>query len=98
MVINIDRHHSHDLLMVTPRTDPIQKEEWKLVTIKWTDIIQTSDWTPANEVSCPELISVGWLVSQDDKEIKIGGTIGEDDAPYGITAFPKGCVLEINFI
>ena len=98
MAINIDRHHSHDLLMVTPRTDPIQKEEWKLVTIKWTDIIQTSDWTPANEVSCPELISVGWLVSQDDKEIKIGGTIGEDDAPYGITAFPKGCVLEINFI
>jgi len=84
--------------MVTPRTDPIQKEEWKLVTIKWTDIIQTSDWTPANEVSCPELMSVGWLVSQDDKEIKIGGTIGEDDAPYGITAFPKGCVLEINFI
>ena len=98
MAINIDRHHSHDLLMVTPRTDPIQKEEWKLVTIKWTDIIQTSDWTPANEVSCPELMSVGWLVSQDDKEIKIGGTIGEDDAPYGITAFPKGCVLEINFI
>tara|TARA_R100001244_G_scaffold26724_3_gene26646 strand:- start:592 stop:723 length:132 start_codon:yes stop_codon:yes gene_type:complete len=43
-------------------------------------------------------MSVGWLVSQDDKEIKIGGTIGEDDAPYGITAFPKGCVLEINFI
>ncbi len=84
--------------MVTSRPDPIQKEEWKLVTIKWTDIIQTSDWTPANEVSCPELISVGWLVSQDDKEIKIGGTIGEDDAPYGITAFPKGCVLEINFI
>ena len=98
MAINIDRHHSHDLLMVTSRPDPIQKEEWKLVTIKWTDIIQTSDWTPANEVSCPELISVGWLVSQDDKEIKIGGTIGEDDAPYGITAFPKGCVLEINFI
>ena len=84
--------------MVTSRPDPIQKEEWKLVTIKWTDIIQTSDWTPANEVSCPELMSVGWLVSQDDKEIKIGGTIGEDDAPYGITAFPKGCVLEINFI
>ena len=84
--------------MVTSRSDPIQKEEWKLVTIKWTDIIQTSDWTPANEVSCPELISVGWLVSQDDKEINIGGTIGEDDAPYGITAFPKGCVLEINFI
>ena len=84
--------------MVTSRPDPIQKEEWKLVTIKWTDIIQTSDWTPANEVSCPELISAGWLVSQDDKEIKIGGTIGEDDAPYGITAFPKGCVLEINFI
>tara|TARA_R100001530_G_scaffold63900_1_gene45939 strand:+ start:379 stop:504 length:126 start_codon:yes stop_codon:yes gene_type:complete len=41
---------------------------------------------------------VGWLISQDEKEIKIGNTIGEDDVPYGITAFPKGCVLEINFI
>ena len=98
MAINIDHHRPHDILVVASRSDPIQKEEWKLVTIKWTDIIQTSDWTPANEVSCPELMSVGWLVSQDDKEIKIGGTIGEDDAPYGITAFPKGCVLEINFI
>jgi len=41
---------------------------------------------------------VGWLISQNEKEIKIGNTIGEDGVPYGITAFPKGCVLEINFI
>ena len=98
MAINIDRHRPHDILMATPRTNPVQKEERKLVLIKWTDIIQTADWTPPDEVTCPELLSVGWLVSQDDKEIKIGNTIGEDGVPYGITAFPKGCVLEINFI
>ncbi len=98
MAINIDRHRPHDILMATPRPNPVQKEERQLVTIKWTDIIQTADWTPPDEVTCPEILSVGWLISQDEKEIKIGNTIGEDDVPYGITAFPKGCVLEINFI
>ena len=98
MAIDIDSSGSDDSRVDTPRPTRKKKEEKvALVEVSWDDAY-TSDWTPANEVSCPELISVGWLVSQDDKEIKIGGTIGEDDAPYGITAFPKGCVLEINFI
>lgn len=68
----------------------------KIVTIRWRDIVQHADWTPAEEVSCPEFLSIGWLVEENGDEIKIGGTLDEKDTPFGITAFPKGCVLEIT--
>jgi hypothetical protein len=52
---------------------------------------------------------VGWLVSDDQQTIKIASTLDYADAfddakdeakpvPYGITAFPKGCVLKVSFI
>ena len=76
-------------------------QEKTLVFIVWKDILQTSDWTPASEVSCPTFKSVGWLVSETEDEIKIGGTlvVDADDpqgTPFGITAFHKGCVQEIK--
>lgn len=70
----------------------------QLVTVRWMDIIQHADWTPAEEVSCPEFTNVGWLVVDNEEEIKIGSTLDEKDTPYGITAFPKGCVVELKFI
>ncbi len=83
-----------------PRTsDNTQKET--LVIIVWKDIVQVADWTPANDVSCPTFQSIGWLVSETEEEIKIGSTlvVDADDpqgTPFGITAFPKGCVQEIR--
>ena len=79
------------------------KEEKEIVLIRWRDILQSSDWTPASDISCPTFESIGWLVSKDDKEIKIGGTlvVKADDpqgTPFGITAFPIGCVEEIRLI
>ena len=77
------------------------KEE-TLVRITWRDIIQYSDWTTADKVECPEMESVGWLVSQDEDTVKIAATLdrhdslGENDGAttyYGILAFPSGCVL-----
>jgi len=49
-------------------------------------------------------MSVGWLISKDEKEIKIGSTLvvhAEDDpqgTPFSITAFPIGCVEEIKLV
>ena len=84
-------------------TDNSQEKEKELVLIQWKDIIQTSDWTPAHDVTCPTFQSVGWLIYDNEKEIKIGSTlvVEADDpqgTPYGITAFPKGCVLSIHVI
>ena len=80
------------------------KEEKGLVQVIWRDILQTSDWTSAKDVTCPTLCSVGWLVSRNEKEIKIGDTLvvsSSDDlpgTPYAITAFPTGCVENIIFL
>ena len=101
MVINISADSSDGPGLDTPR--PVRaKKEKEIVLVKWRDIIQTADWTPANEVSCPTLMSVGWLISKDEKEIKIGSTLvvhAADDpqgTPFSITAFPIGCVEEIK--
>jgi len=67
-----------------------------------------SGWEQADEVFCPVFHSIGWLVSQDDETVKIANTLDYDDftdegktqvpIPYGITAFPKGCVVSITSI
>jgi hypothetical protein len=81
-----------------------QEKEKELVVVTWRDILQTADWTPAEEVSCPTLQSVGWFISRDEKEIKIGSTRvvrAADDpqgTPFSITAFPIGCVDEIKSV
>lgn len=81
----------------------------RLVKITWRDILQCSGWEKADDVEAPRFISIGWLVSRDGKQIKIASTLDYDDAfddakdeakpvPYGITAFPAGCVDDITFL
>ena len=85
-----------------------QKEK-KLVKITWRDILSCSGWEKAEDVKAPQFISIGWLVSRDGHEIKIATTLDFNDAfddakedpkpvPYAITAFPAGCVEDIEFI
>ena len=79
-------------------------KEKGLVQIVWRDILQTSDWTPHKDVTCPTFCSIGWLISRDGKEIKIGNTLvvsSADDppgTPYAVTSFPTGCVENIIFL
>jgi len=82
----------------------VGEKEKELVVVTWRDILQTADWTPAGDVTCPTLQSVGWFISRDEKEIKIGSTRvvrAADDpqgTPFSITAFPIGCVDEIKSV
>tara|TARA_R110000824_G_scaffold175981_5_gene354776 strand:+ start:1826 stop:1984 length:159 start_codon:yes stop_codon:yes gene_type:complete len=52
---------------------------------------------------------VGWLIDRDDDTIKIASTLDYEDftdeakdeakpIPYGITALPTGCVVDVKFI
>lgn len=59
------------------------------------DIISDSSWTPPEEVECPEFETVGWLVYEDEKYIKVADTYGEE-GHFGITAFPRGCVISME--
>jgi hypothetical protein len=78
----------------------------QLVIVEWRDIIQTSGWETEEEVKCPTIRSVGWLIPQDNTDtIKICNTLAPEDfdeskgdKEYGITAFPKGCVTKVELL
>lgn len=104
MGVRVGPYTPDDSGLDNPRTTHnTQEKEKELVRIKWVDIISYSDWTTHDKVSCPVFESIGWLVHQDKKEIKIATTLdrvdglGENDGEptyYGITSFPSGCVLQ----
>jgi len=90
-------------------TGSVGEEEKRLCIIEWQDIISCSGWEKAPDVDCPTFKSVGWFVSDGGDTIKIASTLDYEDAfndakdeakpvPYGITAFPKGCVKDITYI
>ena len=64
--------------------------------VKWRDITATAGWEDPDEVEPIEVLSIGWLYSDDGDTVKVGSTLGEDGRPYGISALPKGCILEIT--
>jgi hypothetical protein len=105
MAVRLGSVTSNGDWMDHPRTtDNEQEKEKELVVVTWVDILQTADWTPAEDVTIPTMQSVGWFISRDEKEIKIGSTRvvqSADDpqgTPFSITAFPIGCVEEIKSI
>ena len=81
---------------------PTGKKEKELVVVEWRDIIATAGWE--QEISCPTLFSVGWLISQDDDTILIANTKDPDDFTgegksevyYGLTRFPSGAVVSVQ--
>jgi hypothetical protein len=85
-------------------TRPTGEKEKELVVVEWRDIIATAGWE--QEISCPTLFSVGWLISQDDDTILIANTKdpddftgeGKSDPPiyYGLTRFPVGAVVAVH--
>ena len=72
--------------------------KYPLVFVKWLDITATAGWDDPDDVEPIEVVSVGWLYSDDGETVKIGSTLGEDGRPYGVTALPRGCVLEITSV
>ena len=86
-----------------------ESKEKEIVIIKWRDIIACSGWEKPQDVECPVVYTVGWLISQTDQTVKIASTLDYEDfagdskeedkpVPYGITAFPAGVVLDIIYI
>ena len=108
MVADISHIIADGSRLDTSRTTGEEEKE-KIVEITWRDILQSSGWEKSEDVNAPQFKSVGWLVSQDETQIKIASTLdyaatfgdSKDEAKpvaYGITAFPPGCVEYIKFI
>jgi hypothetical protein len=68
----------------------------QLVEVIWEDIVQDPTWE--TNVDCLTVTSVGYLVENSEKYLKIGGSITEDGEIAGIIAMPKGCVLNVKFL
>ena len=109
MVINIDIARSNDTGLDTTGSAREKEETKKLVLVKWRDVLADDGWTLAKDINCPTIWSIGWFVSDDGDTLKIASTLDLDNfseetkdeakpIPYGITAFPKGCVTEVKFI
>jgi len=86
-----------------------ESKEKEIVIIKWRDVIACAGWEKEQDVECPVVYTVGWLISQTDQTVKIASTLDYEDfagdsktgdrpIPYGITAFPAGVVLDITYI
>ena len=68
----------------------------RLVVIEWLDIYATSGWEKIDEVEPQRIWTVGYLVHQDKKVVKIATTKDEKGEWYGFHAFPAGCVVSIK--
>lgn len=69
-----------------------------LVVVHWVDIVSVADWTEGEEVELPHFKTVGWLHSESKDWIRLGDTMSEENKPYGITMFPKGCIEKIEYV
>lgn len=102
MGFNTDSGSANDTRMDS--TGATGKEEKELVIVEWRDIIATSGWE--QEISCPTLFSVGWLIKEDNDTITIANTVDFDDFTgdshppvyYGLHAFPSGAVVQVHHI
>ena len=75
-----------------------KENNYPLVIVKWVDILAMAGWETADEVNPIEVESVGWLCHDGEDVIKLGSTLGEDGEAYAVTAFPRGCVLDITYV
>ena len=71
-------------------------DDQELSLIAWVDIIKDAGWCEHSEVECPKLTSVGWVVYEDDKCLKIADTLDEEGTGFGVMAIPKGVILSRN--
>ena len=69
-----------------------------LIKVHWDDIVETCDWTEAEDVKLPRFITIGWLITENERCLKLGHTMNDDGRIYGITAFPKGCIAHIDYL
>ena len=65
------------------------------VIVSWWDTVDSSEWDTHEEVHIKEVLQIGWMVYQDERSIKLADTFSDNEY-FGITAIPKGCVIEVK--
>lgn len=72
----------------------------KLVVVEWVDSCSLRNgWkglAEAKTLKPSRIRSVGWIVSQDDKQITVASHWDEMDNICGEMCIPKGCIIKVT--
>jgi len=71
----------------------------EIVEVTWNDTFSDSGWKDIDKIplaALPECTTVGYLLSKDEKIVRILHSINGDQADF--TIIPTGCVLKIRTI
>lgn len=63
--------------------------------IVWVDTCGSAGWDTPEEVEIREVEQWGWVVFDDDTQLKVADTFAEEEY-YGVTAIPKGCITKLT--
>ena len=68
----------------------------KYVEVEWQDIISTAGWERYEDTKLPTFWSYGYLINNNDDEVRIATTKDEKGEWFGFTVIPPGCVKKIS--
>ena len=71
----------------------------KVVEVSWNDTFSDSGWKDLDRIAfvpLPECTTVGYLLSKDDKVVRLLHSINTDQADF--TIIPTGSVLKIRMV
>jgi hypothetical protein len=66
----------------------------KVVYLRWLDSASQGEWTYINEDGLDEIVSIGFLIYEDDKQVQIAHSIDEFNKYCGVIAIPKSVILK----
>lgn len=67
----------------------------KIVLVTWHDALAVAMWTKCDEPMEPQVCTaVGYLVSEDDRHIRVAATVSDDEFIAAIQ-IPKGMIRQI---
>lgn len=71
----------------------------KAVIVEWEDITSTQGWKDLETAMAVEIVTVrsmGWILEDSDKYLRIAATISQAEIFNDISLIPKGCILSIK--
>ena len=70
----------------------------KVVYLRWLDSAFQEEWTYLNKDGLDEIISIGFLIYEDDKQVQIANSIDSSNKYCGVIAIPKSVILKRRVI
>ena len=66
----------------------------KVIYLRWLDSAEQAGWTYLNVDGLDEIVSIGFLIYEDDKQVQIANSIDSSGKYCGVLAIPKSVILK----